>query len=119
MAGNMLNCCSDVGVVVDDEDVGVCLDSAPDPVPELLLPVPPPQELLLKSIFKPFFSRARSDSRRLATQALRGRAAGCGLARFSISAADHPSRGVPRRRAVAADSQVGVANIGRDRDRFG
>lgn len=51
IAGKILNCCSELVFVVTDE-VGVCLDSGPDPVPELLLPVPP-QELLLKSIFKP------------------------------------------------------------------
>lgn len=55
----MLNCCSDVGVVADEDDVGVCLDSGPDPVPELLLPVPAPQELLLKSIFEPVLERFR------------------------------------------------------------
>lgn len=55
MAGKM-NCCSELVLVVAEE-VGVCLDSGPDPVPELLLPVPP-QELLLKSIFKPCVSCA-------------------------------------------------------------
>lgn len=57
-----MNCCSDVGVVVEIEEVGVCRDSGPDPVPELLLPVPPPQELLLKSIFKLFVCNV--DSKR-------------------------------------------------------